>query len=558
MGPLPNRIDVTIAFKSKWLPAITSGLLLTAAFPKMGISPLAWIALVPLFIALRELTPKEAFRIGMVAGLAHYLTLLYWVVFTMRTYGYLPWWQCVSLLVLLAAYLALYHGFFALTLTHLCRKPLHLVLLAPVIWVALEYIRSFLLTGFPWGIVGYSQFNRLHIIQISDIFGVYGISFLVVLFNVAVYLLLLFLAQKKWRGYPVDKQQALLAIALPLILISLGLVYGNMRIETMDDAMAEASSPRVAVIQGNIDQARKWDPAFQIGTTKKYAALTLSAVSHQPDLVVWPETATPFYFEASPKLTRLVTDTVRQTGIHLLMGSPSVQGEPGSRAYHNSAYMVAPDGRATGRYDKVHLVPFGEYVPLKWLLSFVGKMVAQVGDFSAGEKGRTLAWGDDHPPIGVQICFEIIFPGLSRSLVKNGAGVLVNLTNDAWFGKSSAAYQHFSMTVFRAVENRRSLVRCANTGISGFVDPAGRIVARSALFEDAVVIQTVPVLTATTIYTRIGDLLPLACLIGLIVLMGRPMIRDRWATPGAMLVNMPERIKHRIKQLVSRMVDRRR
>ena len=532
-----------IALKSKWLPAVISGLLLTAAFPKAGISGLAWFALVPLLAVLRGLNPKEAFRIGMIAGLAHYLTLLYWVVFTMRTYGYLPWWQCVSLLVLLAAYLALYPGLFALALVHLCRKPVQLVLFAPVFWVGLEYIRSFLLTGFPWGIIGYSQFNRLHIIQISDMFGVYGVSFLVMLSNAAIYVLLLSVAQKKWRGHPVDKWPVLLAIVLPFILISLGLLYGNMRIGVMDDAMALASSSRVAVIQGNIDQARKWDPAFQIGTTKKYVGLMLSAAARQPDLVVWPETATPFYFEASPKLTRLVTDAVREAGIHLLVGSPSVLGEPGSYAYYNSAYMVAPDGRATGRYDKVHLVPFGEYVPLKRVLSFVGKMVAQVGDFSSGEKGRTLAWGEDGPPIGVQICFEIIFPGLSRSLVKNGAGVLVNLTNDAWFGNTSAAYQHFSMAVFRAVENRRSLVRCANTGISGFVDPAGRIVARTALFEDAVVVRTVPVLTETTLYTRIGDALPLACLIVLGVLMGRSMIRDPQAAHDAMRVKLPDSIK---------------
>jgi len=545
---------VTIDFKSKWLPAILSGLLLTAAFPKIGISALAWFALVPLHIALRERTPQEAFRVGMIAGLVHYLTLLYWVVFTMRTYGYLPWWQCVSLLVLLSAYLALYTGLFALAMVRICKKPLHLVLFAPVLWVALEYIRSFLLTGFTWGTVGYSQFNRLHIIQISDMFGVYGVSFLVVLFNAAVYVLLLSLAQKKWRDHPVERWQAILAVVLPLTLISLGLVYGKMRIRAMDEAIAGASSPRVAVVQGNIDQARKWDPAFQIGTTKKYLDLTLSAVADKPDLVVWPETATPFYFEASPKLTRLVTDTVRKAGIPLLVGSPSVQGAAGSHAYYNSAYMVAADGRAAGRYDKVHLVPFGEYVPLKYLLSFVGKMVAQVGDFSSGEKGRTLAWGENQPPIGVQICFEIIFPELSRSLVKNGAGVLVNLTNDAWFGKSSAAYQHFSMAVFRAVENRRSLVRCANTGISGFVDPAGRIMARTALFEDAVVVKAVPILTGKTVYTRIGDVLPMVCLIVLGVLMGWPMIRDRQAVQEAIRINIPDWIK----RLVSRIVDKRR
>jgi apolipoprotein N-acyltransferase len=545
---------VTIAFKSKWLPAIISGLLLTAAFPKMGLSVLAWFALVPLYIALRELTPKEAFSVGMIAGLTHYLTLLYWVVFTMRTYGYLPWWQCVSLLVLLAAYLALYIALFAMALVRLCQKPLHLVFLAPVFWVALEYSRSFLLTGFTWGTIGYSQFNRLHIIQISDIFGVYGISFLVVLCNTAIYVLLLFYAQKKWGGHRVDRRQALLAVVLPLTLITLGLVYGNKRIHAIDVAMARAPSRRVAVIQGNIDQARKWDPAFQISTTKKYVDLTLSAVPHQPDLVVWPETATPFYFEASPKLTRLVTDTVHQSRIRLLVGSPSVQMEAGEHTYYNSAYMVAPDGHTTGRYDKVHLVPFGEYVPLKHVLSFVGKMVAQVGDFSRGEKGRTLAWGENRPPIGVQICYEIIFPGLSRSLVRNGAGLLVNLTNDAWFGKSSAAYQHFSMAIFRAVENRRSLVRCANTGISGFVDPAGRVMAHTNLFEEAVLVRAVPVLAEKTVYTWIGDGLPMACLILLVVSMGRLMGRGRQVADDAMLKVIPDRIK----QLISWALDKRR
>lgn len=529
---------MAIAVKSKWLTAIVGGCMLTAAFPKTGLAGLAWLALVPLLVLLRGATARDAFRIGMVFGLAHYLTLLYWVVFTMRTYGYLPWWQCISLLVLLAAYLALYPALFACLLAGLCRKPGHLLLLAPTLWVALEYVRSFLLTGFPWGLVGYSQFNWLYIIQVADILGVYGVSFVVVLFNAAVYVLLLFVAGKHWSGHPVDKGWALQALVLPLVVLSLVLFYGKARVGAMDAAMAAAFSPRVAVVQGNIDQARKWDPAFQIQTTKKYVDLTVSAAENRPDLVVWPETATPFYFQASPNLTRLVTDAVDQAGVHLLLGSPTVQGEPGDLAYYNSAYLVAPDGRVTGRYDKVHLVPFGEYVPLKRLLSFVGKMVAQVGDFSPGERGRTLAWLDGHPPIGVQICFEVIFPALSRSMVNKGAGVLVNLTNDAWFGKTGAAYQHFSMTVFRAVENRRSLVRAANTGISGFVAPSGRVVASTGLFEDAVVIHAVPLLTTKTVYTRLGDLLPLACLLALALVMGWSMILNR---PGRA---RPDRVSH--------------
>ena len=540
--------------KSKWLPAVIGGLLLTAAFPKMGFSLLAWIALLPLLISLRGLDGGRAFRVGWIFGMAHYLTLLYWVVFTMRTYGYLPWWQCISLLVLLAAYLSVYPGLFALAMVRLVKRPGHLVILAPVFWVALEYLRSFILTGFPWGIVGYSQFNRLHIIQISDMFGVYGVTFLIVLFNATIYVLLLLLAQKKWEGQPVGRTLALKAGLLAIGMIFLSLAYGSFRIKAVDDARVKAPTVRVAVVQGNIDQARKWDPAFQIGTTKKYVTLTLEAASRQPDLVVWPETATPFYFSASPKLTRMVTDTVREAGTYLLAGSPSVDVADGRRAYYNSAYLVTPEGHAGERYDKVHLVPFGEYVPLKGLLSFAGKMVAQVGDFSAGQKGRTLAWKEDKAPIGVQICFEIIFPGLSRSLTKNGAGLLVNLTNDAWFGRSSAAYQHFSMAVFRAVENRRSLVRCANTGISGFIDPVGRVAAQTSLFEDAVVDRNVPELRETSIYTRFGDLLAVVCLLGLAWF----AVRQRFLTgvfpAGGLLAALPEKLK----DWVDRMVGKRR
>ena len=518
---------MTTELKTRWLPAAASGLLLTAAFPKLGLSVLAWVAFVPLFIALGNLSPQKAFRTGLIAGMVHYLTLLYWVVITMRTYGYLPWWQCIGLLVLLSTYLGLYPAFFAMLIVRFCRKPGRLLLLAPICWVALEYVRCFLLTGFPWGTLGYSQFNRLHIIQISDMFGVYGISFLIVLFNAGVYVTILRLAKWQWHGQDVSPRDLILAVMLPVTLVGLVLIYGNRRIHTVDARMTKAPSTRVAVVQGNIDQARKWDPVFQISTTKKYLDLTLSAATHQPDLIVWPETATPFYFGASPKLTRLVTETVQQTGAYLLVGSVSAQGTADRRALYNSAYMVSPDGHATGRYDKVHLVPFGEYVPLKRLLSFVGKMVAQVGDFSSGNKGQTLAWGDATPPIGVQICFEIIFPGLSRALAKNGAGMLVNLTNDAWFDRSSAAYQHFAMTVFRAVENRRVLVRCANTGISGFIDPVGRIIAQSGLFEDAVIQKQVPVLKQTTLYTRMGDVLPLLCLIGMGAMIGRAMVKKR-------------------------------
>jgi apolipoprotein N-acyltransferase len=286
--------------------------------------------------------------------------------------------------------------------------------------------------------------------------------------------------------------------------------YGHWRLKTIDGLITIAPKTRISVIQGNIDQAVKWDPAFQIETIKKYNQLSSSVSKQQPDLIVWPESATPFYFLYDVAPSEMVIEGIRQTGTDYLIGSPSFVRTDGVVQYYNSAYLVIPEEKALGKYDKTHLVPFGEYVPFKKWLPFLGKIVAQVGDFRAGKVGKTLPWRKEQ--LGVQICYEIIFPGLSRAMVKNNASILVNITNDAWFGKTSGPYQHFSMTVFRAVENRRSLVRSANTGISGFIDPAGRILASTDLLQDAVATQMVPMLKERSIYTQIGDLFAQACL----------------------------------------------
>jgi apolipoprotein N-acyltransferase len=194
--------------------------------------------------------------------------------------------------------------------------------------------------------------------------------------------------------------------------------------------------------------------------------------------------------------------------------------------YFNSAYLISPNSKTIGQYEKTHLVPFGEYVPFKKWLPFLGKIVAQVGDFRAGKAGKTIPWKNGR--IGVQICYEIIFPELSRALAQNNAALLINITNDAWFGKTSGPYQHFSMTVFRAVENRRALARSANTGISGFVDPAGRILASTPLLEEAVITRSVPLIKEKTIYSRIGDLFAQGCLV--LVLLVALVEIVRWQT----------------------------
>jgi apolipoprotein N-acyltransferase len=224
---------------------------------------------------------------------------------------------------------------------------------------------------------------------------------------------------------------------------------------------------------------------------------------------VWPETAVPFYFLYDAKLSEKVIETVYEMETDFLIGSPSFKTGSEEIEYYNSAYLINAESKTIEKYDKVHLVPFGEYVPFKKWLPFLGKMVAQVGDFKSGEKGETLSWNNQK--LGILICFEIIFPGLSRAMVQNGTDFLINITNDAWFGKTSAPYQHFSMAIFRAVENKRFLVRAANTGISGFIDPVGKVWEQSTLLEDAVLTQAIPIYGKITVYSRFGDFLAITC-----------------------------------------------
>ena len=510
---------------------ILSGLLLTAAFPKIGADWLAWFALIPLLFALKDCSVKEGLGMGFLAGLAHYLTLLYWLVYTMQIYGELPLYLCVPLLFLFAAFLALYAALFSAALIRVCAAGPHIcALMIPILWVSLEYIRSFLFSGFPWELLGYSQIRHLYLIQIADICGVYGVSFLIALCNGVLFLGLLCFGKKEWQGMRVSKHFAGGAAAVFVLAFVFVWGYGKWRVNTVDKLISESPSLRVAVIQGNIDQSEKWDPAFRNSTIKRYNDLSFSVKTLQPDLLVWPETATPFYFLHNKRRTEMVMNGIFRTGTNFLIGSPSfVRRGKDDEEYHNSAYLIFPSGEVAGRYDKTHLVPFGEYVPFKEWLPFIGKIVEHVGDFTPGRKGDTLKMGDHR--VGVQICYEIIFPPLSREMVKNGAGLLANITNDAWYGKTAAPYQHFSMIVFRAVENKRSLARSANTGISGFVDPAGRIMAKTRLFEDAALTRDLPILKEMTFYTRLGDLFAMGCVMLSLLVLSMCLKKDRMSNP---------------------------
>ncbi|MBW2615063.1 MAG: apolipoprotein N-acyltransferase [Deltaproteobacteria bacterium] len=486
------------------LLAVLSGIMLTASFPPGNLSFLAWFALVPLLKSLDNKSPSPAFRLGLITGMAHYLTLLYWIVVVLGHYGNLNIVVSFIPLILLCLYLALYSGLFSSLTTYLGGSRLDLIFMAGF-WVGLEYIRSKLLTGFPWCLLGYSQYEHLYVIQIADICGVYGLSFLIIFSNGLIYWLL-FMHHE--RRSSLLKWQVLIAV----LMAGSTFAYAHYRLTGDLSGGKSRKSVNAVIIQGNIDQSVKWDPAYQEETVATYLRLTHTGLDFRPGLIVWPEAALPFFFQDNVKFSPRVLSFAVESGAPLVFGSPAYKRVSGMTRYYNRAYLLTPDDQPIKYYDKVHLVPFGEYVPLGRFLSFVNRLVPAAGDFDVGDKVAPLK--HEGLSTGILICFEVIFPELARAHARKGANILVNLTNDAWFGMTSAPYQHLSMTVFRSVENRLPTIRAANTGFSAFISPRGEILKKSNLFTEAVLRGSVDTSgSALTFYARYGDLFALSLLV---------------------------------------------
>ncbi len=485
-----NRIPV----RDGVLAAI-SGLMLTAIFAPVSMDWLAWVSLIPLLLGLRGKSSTTAIKLGLITGLVHYLTLIYWIIVVLSHYGNLnPLLSSVALL-LLCLYLAVYTALFALIWNNLKKDRLS-SFWGACVWVALEYARAYMMTGFPWCLLGYSQYLRLSLIQVSDITGVYGISFVIVLVN-----LILFHAI-----FPAYRQRRTsLALRVTFLTLVMGsiLIYGYHSAKVKIETTATGSRTRVVIVQGNVDQSIKWNPAYQEKTVALYRDLSVESGGFRPRLIIWPETALPFFFQDRTDLSREVFAAAQKTSSTILFGSPAYDKDRKRIAYHNRAYILS-EHKVLDYYDKVHLVPFGEYVPLRGYLPFVQRVVPAAGDFSSGKKLRPLYAADLR--IGAIICFEAIFPEISRKLTTQGAQLLVNMTNDAWFGRTSAPYQHLSMAVFRCVENGLPMARAANTGISAFILANGKIVSESQLFVREVLKGELDVNDHTTFYSQFGDI----------------------------------------------------
>ncbi len=472
------------------LAAILSGVLLSLSFPNFNLSFLAWFSLAPLFLATRGCSLKKAFLFWYLGGVIFYLVTIYWIVH-------------VTLigLVLLVLYLALYFGAFGIVIKKVSEaSKIVFLFLAPALWVTLEYIRSHLFSGFGWALLGYSQTLNLPLIQIADITGAYGVSYLVMLVNVLAYLVV-----------EEGLSKRIIEVVIVFFILAASFSYGIYRLnETKNYPRI-----RIAVIQGNIPQDMKWDEAEREFILKRYEELTREAGRKKPDLIVWPETSVPGYFELEPDIFERITGLSRDTKTPLLIGSFGYDFENHGKLF-NSAILIKNEARDFERYNKLYLVPFGEFVPLEKWLGFIRNFV-DIGDLKKGKEYMILNVGD--AGIGTLICFEDIFEGITRNFVKKGANLMLNITNDAWYKNSSAPFQHSQASVFRAIENRVFVVRCANTGLSCFIDEKGRVYEKvrdgsgRSIDVTGFSIAEAGLLRSNTFYTKYGDLFAFICII---------------------------------------------
>jgi apolipoprotein N-acyltransferase len=502
------------------LLAACSGLVLTLAFPRWNLWGLAWVGLVPLFYALdRARRRGEAFFYGFTAGFIFFLLSITWL-------RHVTLFGLFFVVTMQAAYWGIF-GLIFFSLRSFSRKKKkegHLPLLGLAAgWVVLEWVRSEVpVWGFGWNLLGSSQAPNLWIAQLASVGGVYGVGFLVFLGNMIVYAVLR-------HGI---KRAIQTALVFSLLLTATAL-FGWARIQSF----VADSLVRVSVLQGNIPQLLKWEETYRDEILRLYLNLTELASYDAPELIVWPEAAYPGFFNREPEAER-VKALVKNIEVPLLVGSPHRE----ETGYYNSAYLLNRGGEVAGRYDKVRLVPFGEYVPWKPIFGFLERYAYALGvsDFSPGKESPLLPLREPGPRFSVLICFEDTFPDLARSYVRKGADFLAVITNDAWFGHSSAPYQHLQASIFRAIENGVPVLRAANTGVSAFITPRGIVAerVRNQEGDDTFVMGgiTYPVAWAgeRTFYSRFGWLFPYLCLVALAIMMILRMKKAR--TKGWLLL----------------------
>jgi apolipoprotein N-acyltransferase len=491
--------------------AVASGVALGFAFPKFDLNLLAWAALVPLFYAIDGEPLRRVFALAWLEGFAAFVTSLYWIVIPLHDFANVRVEFAILPMLLAAGVLALYTGG-AIWSGEFAARRLRIpaVITMPLAWVAWEWIRTYFPIGFPWNLLGYAAYRQLELIQFAEFAGVYGISALIVFFNAVVYIVL-------FRRGSGRLQAASLGTLTVMLIVLIG--FGAWRIADLKRMPARGEF-RVAMVQGNISQSLKWDPNYLAQSFKVYQDETAAAAHRGADLVVWPEAAAEFLFQPDDRYPAefagdaayrdALLKLAQSTRDPILFGAPALARRDGRLGFYNRAYLLSDKGQVVDYYDKIQLVPFGEYVPAREFLGyFVERVVHGFGDMFAGT--RQTLFEVRGAKLGVLICYESVFPDLTRREVDKGADVLVNITNDAWYGKSSAPYQALAMAAMRSVETKVPMIRCANTGISAIIRPDGEITARTPLFKRGTETEPVGWRPMRTVYTIVGDLFAEIC-----------------------------------------------
>jgi apolipoprotein N-acyltransferase len=504
---------------SAWLLVGLSSLLQVLIFPLAGLYVLSWVAFAPLIVALlrarpagvleidgsldlQAAKPGQAFLLAYISGILWYSGTCYWIYNTMHEHGGLSVPVALLALFLFCLYLGLYHGLFGLLLSLSVgpgRDNRLALVAAPFLWVAVELART-RITGFPWDLLGTAQVDNISLSRITTWTGVYGVSFEILLVNVAV--AAAFLVPRKKRN---------------TLLIASLVAAAVLQAGRFVDAPALPADHAALLVQENVAVDETWTRGTFERTLRDLTDLSVkeaaSSTSHVPDskagdvdLLVWPESPAPF-FTSDPLFRDPVSQMAREAHSWVVTGAigtmPAMQSGKSASEVFNSAALVSPSGDWTARYDKVHLVPFGEYLPFPRLFAFAGGLTKEVGEFQSGMSRAPLVAGNTR--LGVFICYESVFPGEVRQFADQGAQVLVNLSNDGWYGDSGAYAQHLNQTRMRAIENDRWILSATDTGVTASIDPYGRIVARLPRKERGALVAPYALTSVTTFYTRYGD-----------------------------------------------------
>jgi apolipoprotein N-acyltransferase len=511
---------------SAWLLCLFSATLQILIFPLPNLYMLCWIASAALLagllrarvpktlqlnagVKLLPASPAQGFVLGYVCGIVWYAGSCYWIYPTMRQYGGLNAPAAFGCLILFCLYLALYHGAFGLGVSLLAGESSfsrRALLLSPFLWVAVELART-RISGFPWDLLGITQVDNVALAHVSRFTGVYGVSFEIMVVNAALasafLLAKLKVPRERWKSL-------LLACVIAIVILQSGRWISPEVL--MGDRSARLVQQNIPVLEGS-----EWTKEYFDGTLRDLTLLSLNPVGSQSkhaDLIVWPESPAPFY-STDPAFRESLSTIARESGAWTLAGSLGIRNasETPERAtqVYNSGNLISPQGEWVARYDKIHLVPFGEYVPFKRVFGFAGGLTKEVGDFLPGTSRAPLEAGDTR--LGVFICYESIFPYEIRQSVANGAQVLVNISNDGWYGDSGAYAQHLRQARMRAMENARWLLRATNTGVTAVIDPYGRVAASAPRKMRTALEANYALSNVTTFYTRHGDWFAYLCAI---------------------------------------------